>query len=220
MHSIILNLCVCAHNVAVSNVVWQAVSLDGTLFQKSGVISGGAADIKAKAKRWDEKVCSPHKTPVTVPSHSDAYVSLTLNPFKNRFSPCFPLVTCCVAVWPFIVASYDVCAASGCPEAAERPLPRGIEGSEYGKEEGARAAEPQAPDWQPRKQALFLQEGQGSHCKFHTPMSLYKLHTVCTWKATGLSCLCVCGYIVLLKMVDSVTDDWLVVLHAPLYPSW
>ena len=34
----------------------QAVSLDGTLFQKSGVISGGAADIKAKAKRWDEKV--------------------------------------------------------------------------------------------------------------------------------------------------------------------
>ena len=34
----------------------QAVSLDGTLFQKSGVISGGASDIKAKAKRWDEKV--------------------------------------------------------------------------------------------------------------------------------------------------------------------
>jgi structural maintenance of chromosome 1 len=33
----------------------RAVSLDGTLFQKSGVISGGAADIKAKAKRWDEK---------------------------------------------------------------------------------------------------------------------------------------------------------------------
>ena len=39
-------------------VVWQAVSLDGTLFQKSGAISGGAADIKAKAKRWDEKVSS------------------------------------------------------------------------------------------------------------------------------------------------------------------
>jgi structural maintenance of chromosome 1 len=33
----------------------RAVSLEGTLFQKSGVISGGAADIKAKAKRWDEK---------------------------------------------------------------------------------------------------------------------------------------------------------------------
>ena len=38
--------------------ILQAVSLDGTLFQKSGVISGGAADIKAKAKRWDEKVWS------------------------------------------------------------------------------------------------------------------------------------------------------------------
>ncbi len=35
----------------------QAVSLDGTLFQKSGVISGGASDIKAKARRWDQKVC-------------------------------------------------------------------------------------------------------------------------------------------------------------------
>ena len=34
----------------------QAVSLDGTLFQKSGIISGGASDIRAKAKRWDEKV--------------------------------------------------------------------------------------------------------------------------------------------------------------------
>lgn len=36
----------------------KVVSLDGTLFQKSGVISGGASDLKAKAKRWDEKVCS------------------------------------------------------------------------------------------------------------------------------------------------------------------
>ena len=34
----------------------KVVSLDGTLFQKSGVISGGASDLKAKAKRWDEKV--------------------------------------------------------------------------------------------------------------------------------------------------------------------
>ena len=25
------------------------------LFQKSGVISGGASDLKAKARRWDEK---------------------------------------------------------------------------------------------------------------------------------------------------------------------
>ncbi|XP_065903678.1 structural maintenance of chromosomes protein 1A-like [Dysidea avara] len=33
----------------------KAVSLDGTLFSKSGTISGGASDIKAKARRWDEK---------------------------------------------------------------------------------------------------------------------------------------------------------------------
>ena len=32
------------------------MSLDGTLFQKSGIISGGASDLKAKAKRWDDKV--------------------------------------------------------------------------------------------------------------------------------------------------------------------
>ena len=34
----------------------QAVALDGTLFQKSGVISGGATDLKRKAQRWDEKI--------------------------------------------------------------------------------------------------------------------------------------------------------------------
>lgn len=33
----------------------KAVALDGTLFQKSGIISGGASDLKAKARRWDEK---------------------------------------------------------------------------------------------------------------------------------------------------------------------
>ena len=33
----------------------KSVALDGTLFQKSGVISGGASDLKAKARRWDEK---------------------------------------------------------------------------------------------------------------------------------------------------------------------
>lgn len=33
----------------------KAVSLDGTLFSKAGTISGGASDIKAKARRWDEK---------------------------------------------------------------------------------------------------------------------------------------------------------------------
>ena len=33
----------------------KSVSLDGTLFQKSGVISGGASDLKQRARRWDEK---------------------------------------------------------------------------------------------------------------------------------------------------------------------
>ena len=37
------------------SVCVQTVALDGTLFQKSGVISGGASDLKAKARRWDEK---------------------------------------------------------------------------------------------------------------------------------------------------------------------
>ncbi|KAL3313845.1 Structural maintenance of chromosomes protein 1B [Cichlidogyrus casuarinus] len=33
----------------------KTVSLEGTLFQRSGVISGGASDLKARARRWDEK---------------------------------------------------------------------------------------------------------------------------------------------------------------------
>ncbi|XP_056373472.1 structural maintenance of chromosomes protein 1B [Hyla sarda] len=33
----------------------KTVSLDGTLFLKSGVISGGSSDLRFKAKRWDEK---------------------------------------------------------------------------------------------------------------------------------------------------------------------
>ncbi|CDW56074.1 structural maintenance of chromosomes protein [Trichuris trichiura] len=33
----------------------KTVSLDGTLFHKSGVISGGTWDLKARARRWDEK---------------------------------------------------------------------------------------------------------------------------------------------------------------------
>jgi len=37
------------------------VSLDGTLFQKSGVISGGASDLKVKARRWDEKMLNQLK---------------------------------------------------------------------------------------------------------------------------------------------------------------
>ena len=37
------------------------MSLDGTLFQKSGVISGGASDLKVKARRWDEKMLNQLK---------------------------------------------------------------------------------------------------------------------------------------------------------------
>lgn len=33
----------------------QTVALDGTLFLKSGVISGGSSDLKYKARCWDEK---------------------------------------------------------------------------------------------------------------------------------------------------------------------
>ncbi|XP_055049149.2 structural maintenance of chromosomes protein 1B isoform X2 [Misgurnus anguillicaudatus] len=33
----------------------QTVALDGTLFRKSGVISGGAMDLSTKARRWEEK---------------------------------------------------------------------------------------------------------------------------------------------------------------------
>ena len=33
----------------------KVVSFDGTLFQKSGMISGGSNELKQKAKRWDEK---------------------------------------------------------------------------------------------------------------------------------------------------------------------
>lgn len=31
------------------------MSLDGTLFSKSGLISGGSADLRHKARRWEEK---------------------------------------------------------------------------------------------------------------------------------------------------------------------
>lgn len=33
----------------------KVVSLDGTLFQKSGLISGGSFELRQKARRWDEK---------------------------------------------------------------------------------------------------------------------------------------------------------------------
>lgn len=35
--------------------MFQAVALDGTYYQKSGLISGGTADLARKAKQWDDK---------------------------------------------------------------------------------------------------------------------------------------------------------------------
>jgi structural maintenance of chromosome 1 len=34
---------------------YDVVALDGTFYQKSGIISGGSLDLARKAKRWDEK---------------------------------------------------------------------------------------------------------------------------------------------------------------------
>lgn len=51
---LVLILSILPPNLSLSVCV-QTVALDGTLFQKSGVISGGASDLKAKARRWDEK---------------------------------------------------------------------------------------------------------------------------------------------------------------------
>ena len=34
----------------------KTVSLDGTLFRKSGEITGGKHELMKKAKRWDDKV--------------------------------------------------------------------------------------------------------------------------------------------------------------------
>ena len=42
-------------NVKSEIIDLQAVSLDGTMFHKSGIISGGTTDLTIKAKRWDEK---------------------------------------------------------------------------------------------------------------------------------------------------------------------
>jgi len=33
----------------------KAVSLDGTVIHKSGLMTGGTSDIAARAKRWEEK---------------------------------------------------------------------------------------------------------------------------------------------------------------------
>ncbi|ERL94587.1 hypothetical protein D910_11864 [Dendroctonus ponderosae] len=41
---------------------YDAVALDGTYYQKSGIISGGSVDLARKAKRWDEKHVSQLKS--------------------------------------------------------------------------------------------------------------------------------------------------------------
>lgn len=38
------------------------MALDGTFYQKSGIISGGSHDLARKAKRWDEKQMAQLKT--------------------------------------------------------------------------------------------------------------------------------------------------------------
>merc|ERR1719210_983166 len=40
---------------------YDAVALDGTFYQKSGIISGGSVDLAKKAKRWDDKQVSTLK---------------------------------------------------------------------------------------------------------------------------------------------------------------
>ena len=38
------------------------MALDGTFYQKSGIISGGSVDLARKAKRWDDKQVSTLKS--------------------------------------------------------------------------------------------------------------------------------------------------------------
>merc|ERR1712241_1398879 len=44
------------------NQRYDAVALDGTFYQKSGIISGGSVDLAKKAKRWDDKQVSTLKS--------------------------------------------------------------------------------------------------------------------------------------------------------------
>merc|ERR1711892_1119602 len=44
------------------NQRYDAVALDGTFYQKSGIISGGSVDLARKAKRWDDKHVSNLKS--------------------------------------------------------------------------------------------------------------------------------------------------------------
>lgn len=65
----------------------QTVALDGTLFQKSGVISGGASDLKAKARRWDEKAVDKLKEKKERLTEELKVGSGLIHPQKIKFWP-------------------------------------------------------------------------------------------------------------------------------------
>lgn len=56
----------------------QALALDGTFYQKSGIISGGSLDLARKAKRWDEKHLSQLKAK-KVSFYLTFYVKMSLS---------------------------------------------------------------------------------------------------------------------------------------------
>lgn len=56
-----------------------AVTSDGTLIQKSGIITGGVSGIEGKAQRWDEKKIDEHKK-----RRDKLYVELTEITHKLR----------------------------------------------------------------------------------------------------------------------------------------
>ena len=58
---------------------YDAVALDGTFYQKSGIISGGSVDLAKKAKRWDDKQVS------TLKSRKEKLVSFICKHSKNLF---------------------------------------------------------------------------------------------------------------------------------------
>ena len=62
---------------------YDAVALDGTFYQKSGIISGGSVDLAKKAKRWDDKQVS------TLKSRKEKLVSFICKHSKNLFVSCF-----------------------------------------------------------------------------------------------------------------------------------
>lgn len=48
--------------------------MDGTFYQKSGIISGGSLDLARKAKRWDEKQMSQLKAKKVMCNHNKYFV--------------------------------------------------------------------------------------------------------------------------------------------------